>query len=162
MNNAIFHDIYDYNVIANWYDHITLSIIIMILIIFFIISLFIWYRYRKNLTPWDLALLDLSKQHPSACKSKQDFKKLYFHLTFIIKNYLHSRYQWAIIDKTDQELVEWLEEKQCAKNIIDTIKKISNDAIWIKFANVEALLSQAEENWKLLEQMIIQTKPKVK
>jgi hypothetical protein len=155
-----YDDIYEYYYPPFWESllfKITVGIILVALI-----ALGIWLYLRtkkKPLSAWEWAHLELSNLTPSRYNTKDDFKKFYFALTSIVKNYLHKRYEWQTVDKTDSELIGLLEQQQFDQEIIDMLKKISESAVWIKFANMDALKSQAETDWKMIASMIIRTTP---
>jgi hypothetical protein len=123
------------------------------------VTLWLVLRRKKTLTPWQWALEELQLISPVHCHSKEDFKKFYFCLTDIIKTYLHKRYAWDVHDKTDNELVVFLEQQNFNHEIIEMLKKIAQGALWVKFANMDALKSQAEADWKTVMVMVERTTP---
>ena len=159
MNNIIdFYDIYDYYTVPIWQTiwfkiGIALAIISIVGLVVFLIL-----RTKKKLLPWELALQQLEKLSGMPLEQKSDFKKFYFELTAIIKNYLSKRYQWRIHDKTDEELIAWLNEQNFDPEIITMLQTISTGALSIKFANQDALKSQAEADIKNVHLIIEKTK----
>jgi uncharacterized membrane protein YraQ (UPF0718 family) len=160
MEKALeFYDIYEYYYLPFWQTTwfkilITLITLTLIGVLLFIII----KRRQKPLLPWEWAQKELDKLTPEKCSSKDDFKKFYFRLTAIIKTYLHKQYDWQTEDKTDTELVAWLEQESFNPEVVSMLKKLADGALWIKFANMDALKSQAESDWKSVAVMIDQTK----
>jgi hypothetical protein len=133
--------------------------------IFIFISLVVLflYRYLKNrkekmLTAWDWAILRLNKIDINKYKTKQDFKQFYFEITEIVKKYFYKRYYWHVLDKTDQELIQFLESKKFDKDLLETLIFIFNNALFIKFAGQEAFKPQAEKDLKFIYELIQKTK----
>src|SRR3990167_7948962 len=112
MNDKIvFHDIYDYyDQPLNQTMTFKILIILGIMLAGALIMYFILKRRKKVLLSWDWALQEIDKLNISSCKNKKDFKKFYFSLTEIIKQYLYKRYSWKTTDKTDDELIIYLKE----------------------------------------------------
>ncbi|MFA6535046.1 MAG: hypothetical protein WCS92_02195 [Candidatus Babeliales bacterium] len=129
------------------------------IIIVGIVFLYIFYRrYRRPLTHWEVALLALENLKLEKCVSKNDFKIFYFKLTEIFKKYLEKRYGWKVENKTDEELVILLEKQNFNREFLEPVQKILAGALWIKFANQEALKIQAESDLKTIINIIDQTK----
>lgn len=161
-NKQDFYEIYDYYtqpLLERKSVQITLfsTLTIAIIGLFF---LFFWLRRRKKIkTYWELALQNLYTLKPEKCSSKNDFKNFYFALTSIFKKYLDKRYAWQTEMKTDAELIKHLESQNFNSNLLLQIQKILEGALWVKFANQEALKIQAESDLKTIIQIIEQTKP---
>jgi hypothetical protein len=161
MTSTGFNDeIFDYYTPPFWettWFAVTISIVLVGLIA---LAIVLYLRMRKKPMPaWEWALLELQKISPNKCLTKEDFKRFYFNLTALTKAYLHKRFVWDTEDKTDMELIKFLEQQAFDKNIIETFKKIADGALWIKFANMDALKSQADADWNYVVSMIHQTKP---
>jgi hypothetical protein len=124
------------------------------------IFLYIFLRRKKRqLTSWEIALNELERLDLAKCINKSDFKSFYFKLTKIFKKYLERRYDWKTENKTDDELVVLMEKQKFNKELLEQIQKILAGALWIKFANQEALKIQAESDLKTIINVIHQTKP---
>jgi len=160
MNPVEFYDeIFGYYHTPWWQQmwfYITLACLICLLLGFGIFLLI--KRRQKPQLPWEWALKALHVHTPNRCVNKEDFKKFYFQLTGIMKEYLYRTYGWDIQDKTDNELVAWLEQSRQAKIIVMTATKISEGAQLIKFANMDALKSQADDDWNAVIAMVDETK----
>lgn len=87
---------------------------------------------------------------------------MYFSLTQILKKYFNLRYQWQTEDKTDDELLLFLQVHNFEHTLLEQLKKIFSSALWIKFANEEALKSQACDDIKNIRNIIQKTIPEEK
>jgi hypothetical protein len=157
-----FYEIYDYYT-QPWLEKksvqislISIAIIATVAIIFLYFSL---RRRKKQLASWEIALKNLERLNLGKCVNKNDFKVFYFKLTEIFKKYLEQRYDWKTENKTDDELVILMEKQKFNQNLLEQIQKIFAGALWIKFANQEALKIQAEADLKTIINVIHQTKP---
>ena len=162
MKNSVeFYDIYGYYQ-TPFVDTTLFKVLVVAAVVTLVLMLlfFLFLRRKKRQhSPWDLAAQQLMALSPEQYTSAQEYKEFYFKLTMIIKSYLSSRYGWTIADQTDQELVLWLESKKCDQHIIDSLKKISEGALEIKFANVQALRWQAESDKQAVLMIIKKTAP---
>ncbi len=160
MANQFYDEIFDYYSRPFWQTSwfIASTIILVLCLIATAIIMYMYFR-KKPLTPWDYALGQLQKLSPSRCVTQHDYKLFYFELTALTKQYLAQRYAWDTAYKTDTELIIFLEEQSFNKDIIGILKKIAEGATWIKFANMDALKTQAESDWLNVKTMIEQTKP---
>lgn len=128
------------------------------------IGIYFYYSKRKKtpLTPWEWATAELKKITIDSCKTKNDYKKMYFSMTTTIKKYFHLRYLWQTEDKTDDELLQFLSAHNFDPSLCDQLKKICASAIWIKFANEDALKTQAIEDLTIVRLIIQKTIPEEK
>ena len=157
-----FYEIYDYYT-QPLLEKTSVQISLITIAIIAIVSLtvfFIMLRRRKiALTFWEIALRDLAQLKPEKCSDKNDFKNFYFKLTNIFKKYLDIRYDWQTITKTDEELIKHLANQNFNQEMLTQIQKILEGALWVKFANQDALKLQAEADLKIITQIIERTRP---
>jgi hypothetical protein len=159
-----FYEIYEYYYQPLWTTKpfkisiLIIALTLLVTVIFFTVRYFIKKKQLAALFPWEWALVKLQKLLPQNCSTKNDFKKFYFELTFIIKNYLQKRYDWNTLDKTDQELIIYLENKNFDKPLLNNLKQMMEGAMEIKFANEYALKTQAETDLKLAYEIVEKTK----
>ncbi|MCB9493680.1 MAG: hypothetical protein H6679_05400 [Epsilonproteobacteria bacterium] len=156
-----FYEIYDY-----YYTPLTQTTsfkVVSTVLIIAACSVIAWFLYKRKkeaeLTPWQWANLELSKLSPEAYTKKDDYKKFYFALTSVIKKYLHKRYSWSTEDKTDQELIELLRKHQFDPTLLEMLDAIKDGALWVKFANEQALKAQLEADLETTLQLVKQTTP---
>jgi hypothetical protein len=161
MTPVVFYDeIYDYYTRPFW--QMTWFYVLCAILLFVLIAggIYFFVRHKKKpLTAWDWVLGELKKTTPAYCTHKEDFKKFYFRLTALTKAYLHRRYGWQIQDKTDTEVVLFLEQQAFDRTTIEMLQKIADGALWVKFANMDVLKSQAEADWKSIVAMVERTTP---
>ncbi len=156
-----FYEIYDYYsqpLLENKIVQVSLFSLATIIIVG-AVFLYVFLRRRKRpLTLWEQTLRELGNLKLDKCVSKKDFKIFYFKLTEIFKKYLEKRYGWNVENKTDDELITLLEKQNFDKDLLVQIQKILAGALWIKFANQEALKIQAETDLKTIINIVDQTK----
>ena len=158
-----FYEIYDYYyqpLLQRSYVRYPLlifSLLFLALIIFFLIRYLRKKQKQKNILPWIWATEKLNQLKLDQCETKSDIKKFYFDLTLIIKEYLNKRFDLDTVDKTDEELIIYLETKNFDDALLETIKNISKEALYIKFANEEALKVQAKKDLDSAYQLVKKT-----
>ncbi len=167
MNGKIepveFYDIYEYYYRPLWQRayfktfFILLCILIIGVVAYFIFRYFSEKRRAKKLLPWEWATGELQNLSLAKCTTKKDYKKFYFDLTLIIKRYLNRRFHWNTEDKTDEELLKLLEENKFDTSLLEGLKNLVEGALWIKFADEEALKVQAERDLQTGYQIIEKT-----
>ncbi len=161
IDNQDFYEIYDYYsqpLLEKKTVQVSLFSVVTIVIVG-IVVLYIFYRRRKRaLNYWEIALLGLENLKLEKCVNKNDFKLFYFKLTEIFKKYLENRYGWKAENKTDEELINLLEKQNFNREFLEPVKKMLEGALWIKFANQEALKIQAEADLRTIVNIINQTK----
>ena len=88
----IFHEIYDY-----YYQPFmqTLAFKLLVgagvLLLIALITFLIMRRRRRESPAWQWALQEIDKLNLADCKTRSDYKRFYFMLTEIIKQYLNRR-----------------------------------------------------------------------
>lgn len=158
-NNIDFYDIYDFYYTPFWETAWFKLIIIVFALALIGIGIYLFIKRKKRaLAPWEIALQELEKLSLDNCRSSDEYKKFYFGLSHIFKSYLNKRFAWNTEDKTDDELISWLEQQNLAPEMLEMLKKMSSGALWIKYANVTALKSQAQEDLKTVTLIIEHTK----
>ncbi|MBD3231264.1 hypothetical protein GF322_01245 [Candidatus Dependentiae bacterium] len=160
-----FYEIYDY-----YYQpllqrsYFKYSLLVLLLIgflsaLFIVVRFFLARKKQVQLLPWHWAFKSLNDLSLDNVQSKVDFKNFYFELTSILKQYLNKRFGWDTIDKTDDELIQYLKIKNLDSNLLNIIQNIAQEAVWIKFANQDALKLQAKKDLDAAYQLIKQTTP---
>jgi hypothetical protein len=153
-----FYEIYDYYAPPFWQT--TWFIVLMsIIVLTTVFILFFMYRARKKIPSWTTALQKLEFLRTSKLQTQSDFKLFYINLTSIIKNYLHERFGFTILDKTDDELVNWLESQHFDPILLETLKKITGDAVLVKFAKLETLAQNAQDDLGRAQSIVQKTVP---
>ncbi len=158
--NQNFYDIYDFYYPA-WWTQPWAKIILLAfsIIVLGLLIIFFMRRKKQPQLPWEWAEEQLKKISPQSCKNKSDFKKFYYALTSILKQYFQTRFFWPTKDKTDDELMLFLQEQNFDHQLYEYVNKIFTGAVWIKFANEEAIKSQAQEDLGKALEIIKKTKP---
>lgn len=161
MNDVpLFHDIYDY-----YYQPFTQTFLFKILIllgIFIFVSIIVYViirRKKRTVSSWEWALKEIDSLDLTSCKTKKDFKRLYFALTEIIKQYLYKRYGWKTLNKTDEELINYLTDQKFDITLLASLQKMLEGAVWIKFAGEDVIKTQTLKDLDVAKQLIKETIP---
>jgi len=113
-----------------------------------LIAYLVWYRfwYKPPLTleQWKTrelqALKSLLKRHPIS------YKRFFGAATFFFKQYLVRLFGWKVVDKTDDELWDFISTKnEIPAKLHGPIKELLSYAQVVKFADAQALAEKAEE-----------------
>ncbi len=156
----VFHEIYDFYEIpfwqTTWFSILTIvgAISLILLIVYFFMT-----RKKRVLPSWEIAIQQLHKINIERCINKHDFKKIYFEISTILKHYLQERFGWNIIDKTDDELMKYLQKNQFNTTLLESLKKLFLSSSFVKYADEVALKTQVEEDLKMAFKLIDQTIP---
>lgn len=166
MDEEKFYDIYGYFYRPFWQTHIFKMIIITLcalVVLFCSYMLILYLKKRKNkittLSSWEWALKELNQLSLKKQFNKNEYKHFYFELTKIVKKYLYKRYKWNVKDKTDDELIIFLQEKSFDQILLNNLQEILHGALLIKFADETTLQSQIEKDLKLIIEFIKKTIP---
>lgn len=156
MKNPLDFEIYEFYE-PHWWENtwIKIAIIILGLIIIAGLTYFLLTRRRKPLTPGQLALKELAGLDGKDFSTKKEVRLAYFTLTSIIKRYLKSQFGLRVLDKTDDEVIEFIEEKQFHAPTLEALKKIHSNSLLVKFANYDMIKTQAEQDLIIARQIIV-------
>lgn len=111
----------------------------------------VWYlrskvRAKKNVvTAWDQALSELRELQKRNVASAEHGKEFYHALTALMKRYLHDRFGFSSVDKTDDELIGYLLSIGFSPDLITLLRSIFDGAVSIKFANARAVQEQIDQ-----------------
>ncbi|MBM3887452.1 hypothetical protein FJ364_05985 [Candidatus Dependentiae bacterium] len=155
MENLPDFEIYEFYE-PHWWENLWAQIGISVVIVLIITTLvyLIFTRRQKSLTPGQIAFQALSNITSKDFSNKKEVKAVYFAITFIIKQYLSKQFGLAVLDKTDDELIAFIEEKQFHLPTLEALKKIHHNALWVKFANYDMIKTQVELDVTLARHII--------
>lgn len=150
-----FYDIFEYHYPPFWQTtpFIIFAILTTLLIAGLILA-FIFYKRRVYVTPFEWALTIIKALKKEKRISQKDYKKLYYDLTTTIKSYLNKQFSWKTIDKTDEELINYLTLQGIDQELLKQFAALMNGASRIKFANQDALDTHAQEDIASAERLI--------
>ncbi|MGS2763490.1 hypothetical protein [Sinomicrobium sp. M5D2P9] len=137
-------------------------------------ALIYWFFIRKKpltqeekealLPPFDKALLGLKKLEESRYLIQSQYKEYYSELTNIVRAYLEEEVHISAMESTTEELVTKLEMMQQAgrlnleKDTINNFKNVLQKADLVKFARSRPDTHVAEEDRKVIENVVVRTK----
>jgi flagellar biosynthesis/type III secretory pathway M-ring protein FliF/YscJ len=155
-----FYDIYDYYQVPFWQEPWFWAICTLSLLAVALIAIY-WLKHRKavKLTAWQRAYARLDELKPASYTTQKEFKNFYYTLTQIVKEYLHERFTWQTLDKTDDELLALLQEKDFSHEAIKQLEALIAAALNIKYARTDALKTQAITHKEFIITLITTTIP---
>ncbi len=155
------------------YAEIWKTILWIVLGLLLIGGLVYWFFLRKKplteeekealLPPYDRALLELKRLESSRYLIQDEYKKYYSELTDIVRSYLEEDVHVSALESTTGQLIAKLEmlkdagELNLENETIVQFQKILQTADLVKFAKSKPLTSVAEQDRKLVEQIVVKT-----
>ncbi|MCB0372332.1 MAG: hypothetical protein KDD31_04935 [Muricauda sp.] len=132
-----------------------------------------WFFLRKKpltetekealLPPYDRALLELKKLENSKYLIQDEYKQYYSELTNIVRMYLEEDVHLSAMESTTSELITKLEmlrdagELKLDDDTIHQFQKILQTADLVKFAKSKPASTIAEQDRKLVEEIVVKT-----
>jgi hypothetical protein len=154
---------------SDWWKYLLGGILILVILG----GLFYWFVLRKKplteeekvalLPPYDRALLELKKLENSKYLIQDEFKEYYSELTDIVRSYLEEDAKISAMESTTGQLIEKLEllsdsgALELEKDTIDQFKNILQTADLVKFAKSKPSMSVAEQDRKVVAQIVEKT-----
>lgn len=145
----------------------------ILLVLVVVGGLVYWFFLRKKplteaekealLPPYDRALLELKKLENSKYLIQDQYKEYYSELTDIVRLYLEDEVHVTAMESTTGQLITKLEmlrdagELKLDDDTIHQFKKILETADLVKFAKSRPATSIAEQDRKLVEQIVVKT-----
>ena len=139
----------------------------------FVGGLVYWFFLRKKpltetekealLPPYDRALLELKKLENSKYLIQDEYKQYYSELTNIVRMYLEEDVHLSAMESTTSELITKLEmlrdagELKLDDDTIHQFQKILQTADLVKFAKSKPASTIAEQDRKLVEEIVVKT-----
>lgn len=154
---------------TDWWRYVVIGL----LVLFLLGGLVYWFFIRKKpltqeekealLPPYDRALLELKRLENSKYLIQDEFKEYYSELTTIVRSYLEEDAHVSALESTTGQLIEKLEllsdsgELELDQDTIQQFKNILQTADLVKFARTKPSTSVAEQDRKLVEQIVVRT-----
>ncbi|WP_299799025.1 hypothetical protein [uncultured Maribacter sp.] len=148
-------------------------LLIGLLILLILGALLYWFVFRKKplteeekvalLPPYDRALLELKRLENSKYLIQDEYKEYYSELTTIVRSYLEEDANVTALESTTGQLIEKLEllkdagELELDDETIKQFSQILQTADLVKFAKNKPSTSVAEQDRKLVQQIVEKT-----
>lgn len=155
------------------YAKIWRTLLWVLLALLIIGGLVYWFFLRKKplteeekvalLPPYDRALLELKKLENSRYLIQDEYKKYYSELTGIVRSYLEEDVNVSALESTTSQLITKLELLRDAGDLnldnetLIQFQNILQTADLVKFAKSKPSTSVAEQDRKLVEQIVVKT-----
>lgn len=148
-------------------------VLLGLLVLLLLGGLFYWFVLQKKpltedekvalLPPYDRALLELKRLENSKYLIQDEYKQYYSELTAIVRSYLEEDAHVTALESTTDQLIQKLEllkdagELKLDDDTIKQFKQILQTADLVKFAKNKPSTSVAEQDRKLVEQIVVKT-----
>ncbi len=162
-NNLKLIDIYDISYHPWWLRSWFIGVLVCLgVVLLFCVGFWLYRKYKKQpvMPYWQVTLQKLETL--KKCDT-QDGQLFYLALTDALKQYLQERYQIALLDKTDTELLEVVRNDQKIPALVsESLKDILDGVMVIKFAHEQALKERMddaiEQSIKLVQTTVLKEK----
>jgi fucose 4-O-acetylase-like acetyltransferase len=124
-----------------------------------------WFYYKKRRSKqmvqscWQVALIRLQDLQKTDRITPDHCKEFYFVLTHILKNYLHERYNFDLVGKTDEEVITYLATTDFPPELLTMLESIFNGCVIVKFANMQAIQATIERDFAAADTLVKRTIP---
>ena len=133
--------------------------LLLFLVIAFFIRKYVQYRRRKRLSLWDQALADLNQLKKEHKVDVLYGKEFYVTVSVLLKKYFHDRFDYDVVGKTDDEMINYLQEHYPDTQSIEDIKALLQGGVVIKLANAQAAQEQLDHDYVRAIAIITRTIP---
>jgi hypothetical protein len=157
------YDLYDL-----WYEpfwqkpwFIVLASVLSVMLLIGFVWLLMYYRKKQKslLTPWQEALQDLENLVHENYNLPTKHKEFYQQVTAVLKKYLSRRYGCVLVSKTDQEIITVLAQTEFSQDLRQQLEEIMQGAVFIKFANQQAIKEQMKLDLQRAQELVRKTTP---
>jgi len=136
--------------------------VLLLIAIALLVRKYLAYRTRKKLPLWDQALLELTQLKKEHKVDVVHGKEFYVTISALLKRYIHERFGYDLLGKTDAEVVDYLEKNYFDEHILAELKVLLQGSEIIKFANAQAAQEQIEHDYLRAVAIIHRTIPQRK
>lgn len=136
--------------------------LLVFVIVVFLVRKYLHYRRRKKLPLWDQALAALSQLKQEHKVDVVYGKEFYVTVSALLKKYFYDRFGYDVIGKTDDEMIQYLQEHYPDAQSIDDIKALLQGSAIIKFASAQAAQEQIDHDYVRSIAIITRTIPEKK
>jgi hypothetical protein len=133
--------------------------VLLFLCVAYVVRKYVQYRRRKRLPLWDQALADLNQLKQEHKVDVLYGKEFYVTVSALLKKYFYDRFGYDVIGKTDDEMIQYLQEHYPDTQSIEDIKALLQGSVIIKFANVQAAQEQIDHDYVRSIAIITRTIP---
>lgn len=121
-----------------WFRQSMIAFGVLCIAVVVVLMYWWWAKRRKKAVPaWSHALQAFATLQPEHYR-QQEAQLFYTRLCLIFKEYLMQHYQVNLIDKSDQEVINFFCTYGLSPELADQIEKVLQGAITIKFAKQSA------------------------
>ena len=107
----------------------------------------------------DRTILAINSLDSSKLWEKDELKRHFVELSYILRSYLTSRYSISLLDKTSYQTKILLTEKGLNKETVDVVARILSQSDMVKFAKSKPELIEILRISTLAKQIVVETSP---
>jgi hypothetical protein len=133
--------------------------VLLFLVLAVVVRKYLQYRKRKKLSLWDQALADLNQLKKEHKVDVVYGKEFYVTVSVLLKKYFKDRFGYDVMGKTDDEMIQYLQEHYPDAQSVENIKALLQGSVIIKFANVQAAQEQLDHDYVRAIGIITRTIP---
>jgi len=127
----------------------------MVLLVMLAVAVWYLFFYRPPLTLTQWRTRELQALSDMLEAPTVNYKRFFSATTFFLKQYLLRLYGWQVLDKTDDELMAFVATKrEVPKKLLPRIEQLLCLAQMVKFADQQALASNADEALSCLDAVV--------
>ena len=118
--------------------------------------------YEEEVRPPSLkerTILAINSLDSAKLWERDQLKKHFVELSYILRSYLTSRYNISLLDKTSYQATILLTEKGLNKETVDVIARILSQSDMVKFAKSKPELIEILRISTLAKQIVVETSP---
>lgn len=120
------------------------------------------YSKRKKLPLWDQAILELMQLKKEHKVNAEHGKEFYLRVSALLKKYLHDRFGYDVIGKTDSEVIEYLKGNHHDEVLLEDLKVLLQGGVAIKFSHAQAVQEKMDQDYVRAIAIIQRTMPQKK
>lgn len=156
------YDLYDI-----WYESLLSQWWVIAVLVFvgaLCVGLCLWFVIRKikqkaAVPAWQQALRSFEQLQAETYLQAEKSQEFYLQLSAILKEYLQDRYQVALCDKTDQELLQFFGSSEVLDAFAAEMDQVLQGATMVKFAQQRAALETMKRDLAFCSSLVEKTKP---
>lgn len=159
QNTQGLYDIYDVSYTPLWRTTPFYVAVALLAVGLLVLTLWIYLKKRRAraITPWAEASSQLELLMKKGGTDNARF--FYVTMTAILKNYLERRYDFKLREKTDEEVVIFLEHSSLEDLVRDPLQKIFTRAVACKFGKLHESVEQMVLDAQVAHDIIKRTVP---
>jgi septum formation topological specificity factor MinE len=106
----------------------------------------LFFFRKKNIQEEATERLNILKNQAISCQTKEEYKRLYYDLTHLIKWYVERSFFISVLSLTDDEAILCINNRLKDDEVMQNIRSIFQNALGIKYAQHHTLQEQVQQD----------------